>query len=349
VSRLWDAIDLLDVQAWIEQYVETKSGGPTELILKDCPKCHNNKGKLYVNPEKKVWICYVCEWGRNQHDIVILLSAISDRSLNDIRKEILEAVPAAVSGDMEEQLTKALNQNPDEQLDLALPISIELPGSDNFTTLTGQRVLAYCGRRGVKMDDIVRYKLRLSGKLGMTANSDRKWPGPFLVFPVFDTYGTPVGYQGRHVDGRDPKYVSSKSIANWLWPVENLRPWISLLILVEGPFDAMGLQRLGYTALCTFGKKLSLVQEHIIRELKPETLLFAWDLDAMKEIQRTVSRMSYAFDRVLVADFEHPSGKKVDPGDALNDVSVAAWIHERIAGAIDVASPEFLEWQLAKV
>jgi hypothetical protein len=338
MSRLFDAIALFDVGAFIEQYEDCVSGGPDELRVHECPKCLNQNHKLYVNTSKHVWICYVCEWGRNQHDIVVLLAAISGRTLNDIRKEILQDVPPAVSGDLEDLLRR-----PGPQLELPLeePEKIELPGSLSFTSYTGASVLAYAQQRGLTQSDVTQCRLRVAGRL-------KSHRGPWLVFPVFHE-GRAVAYQGRNIHNRPPKYASAGSISQYLWPEDNLCNQSSQLILVEGPFDALGLRRLGYTAVCSFGKKLSERQEQQLREWSPKELVFMWDADARSEVQNAVSRIAYAFPRTLVANLSNPTSfRKIDPGDALQDSQIASWIQSKVENAMDITSTEYLEWQLCR-
>ena len=71
------ALDYLDLQTWLEQYVETKTFG-TELRIRECPVCGNDKWKLYVNLEKKLWFCQRCTWGKNSRDVCILMSKVSN-------------------------------------------------------------------------------------------------------------------------------------------------------------------------------------------------------------------------------------------------------------------------------
>lgn len=337
MSRLYDAIELFDIGAFIEEYENVKSGGDDELRVHVCPKCGNENYKLYVNITKRIWICHVCEWGRGQHDIVVLLATLSERTLNSVRKEIMQDAPPAVSGDLEGLLyecqptPEAAPENPE----------IPLPGSDNFNSYTGMSVLEYAYRRGLLRSDILDNKLRVAGKL-------EHLRGPWLVFPVFHE-GKAVAYQGRNIHNRKPKHTSGGNIGQWLWPSDNLCNQTSKLALVEGPFDALGLRRLGYAAVCTFGKKLSSRQEQKIREWDPAELMFVWDADACNEIQNVVSRVSYAFTRTLVVDLSNPeSFRKTDPGDALQDSRAAAWIQARVEDAMDITSPEYLEWQLCQ-
>src|SRR5690348_5938740 len=95
-TSLEEALELLDLGDWLLQYTEGKYAGEEELRILECPNCGNSKEKLYVNVNKKAWQCKVCEWGRGIGDPVVLMAAVSGRSLTDVRIELTKMIVPAI-------------------------------------------------------------------------------------------------------------------------------------------------------------------------------------------------------------------------------------------------------------
>jgi hypothetical protein len=307
---------------------------------------------LYVNVDKQRWICYVCDYGRGLADITRLMSDVSGRTRIDVRLELCRLVTPAPKGDITEALMNAFDA-PVDSPDVYESEEIELPGTTDFTKgITSREVLQYAYNRGISPALVASLGLRYSGELSFKRRVGDlvRIRGPFLVFPV-TIANRAVSYQGRRLVNQDPKYVSAPNVKDWLWP---LGPELfnvysgGRLILVEGVFDALGLLGMGHAAACTFGKNISDKQLSLLGELNPREIVFAWDLDAKKEVARAVDRVAYRFRRTSVVSFDgHHSGQKVDPGDALIDPEAARWILSRINNTIDVRSPEFFQWRMS--
>jgi DNA primase len=356
MSRLDEALELLDVAAWLEGYTDAKSGGPGELRLHECPKCGDDRYKLYVNTEKRLFICYVCDWGRGVGDIVQLLAAVSGMSPFLVRAEIASMVVPAPAGDLTSKLEDAFGSSTEavEAGDYGAAPEIDPPGSPNFTGLTTRRILSYALGRGLTQEDVAFYRLRGSGSLEIRKEWNgkervTKISGPFLVFPVH-LGKKAVAWQGRRLKNEDPKYVSANNIKDWLWPLD--QSFFSLfadqrkVVLVEGVFDALGYLRLGIPALCTFGKSISLAQLNILHDLQPKEVYFAWDLDATRELQRAVDRVAHSFPSTYVVSFAGAYEGKLDPGDSLSRPELAPWLRECLDSAMDVRGPEFFSWRM---
>jgi hypothetical protein len=372
-DKLKDAIEFMDLGGWLDTYVATKHGGGSELRLETCPNCANSEYRLYVNTDTKVWICYVCDWGRYQGDVTVLMAMISGRNLFDIRKELLQSVKPAPVGDLQQLLMSRFQQAPKPLAELTPSTGIQLPGSDGWGGITSQKVWNYLIGRGLTDEEIVMYRFRTALKL-------RGFTGPFAVSPVFYK-DQPVNWQGRRIEGDfDPKYVSYDDIANWLWPIDQLQN--SLLaraqqaFLVEGVYDAAGMRRIGQPGLSTFGKKISERQIQLLIELGVREVYLCWDADSARtsdkriqsalkdpkvrvgmrgEIEQAALRCKRYFNTKVV-DLSNappllsPNGeriKKPDPGEILRAPSVADWVLSRINKAMPVDSLEFFEWRLS--
>lgn len=355
MQRLRDAIELLDLEEWLLQYSDSKSAGDYELRLRDCPQCGDDRFKLYVNTEKKLWICYVCDWGRGLGDVIQLMSAVSGKRATEIRLELLRTVKPATRGELATKLNDIFNDT-----DGVVPTSplenlteVELPGVDSFAGLTTQRVYTYAVHRGLTPELVSHLRLRAAGALYIHKRTGKpvKVSGPFLVFPVWCS-NTPVSWQGRRISKEEPKYVSASNVKDWLWPLTDLffsRYQGKRIILVEGVFDAIGLLMMGHAALCTFGKSISDNQAALLQELQPDEVTFGWDMDAYREVAAAVDRISYTFPRTFVTDFRYEGADKKDPGDALVDHEVGRWVLQCLDKAMDVRSPEFFQWRMSKL
>ena len=372
-DKLKDAIEFMDLGGWLETYVSTKPGGGSEVRLETCPNCMNAEYKLYVNTDSKVWLCYVCDWGRYQKDVTVLMSMVSGLNLFEVRKELLQSVKPAPVGDLGQLLMERFQHGTKPPPTLSPASGIELPGSDGWNGITSQKVWNYLISRGLSDDEIVMYRFRTALKL-------RGFTGPFAVSPVF-YQDRAVNYQGRRIEGDfDPKYVSYDDIADWLWPIDSLQN--SLLnrvhqaFLVEGVYDAAGMRRIGLPGLSTFGKKISERQIQLLIELGVREVYLCWDADASRttdkrlhnalrdkksrvglrgEIEQAALRLKRYFNTKVV-DLSNPPPlvcpdgrpiKKPDPGEILRAPSVSDWMQTRLDKAMGVDSLEFFEWRLS--
>lgn len=365
MTTLREAIDDLDLEAWLEQYVQLKDGGGDERRIEVCPKCGADDWKLYVNVEKKRWICYKCDWGRKRADgwapdLAELMAAVSDRHETAIRIELLSTVLPAISGDPGLVQTLAtLFAEPVSETRIYSPEAVVVPGAATFTGLTSQEVYQYATQvRGLRDAEI--RALRLGAALRLPARKVNpvtgkvnEVRGPWLVFPI-RVGQRDVAWQGRRIAGKEIKYLSSANVHDWLWPLEPcfFERYRSggAVVLVEGVFDALGFLRYGTPALCTFGKSISEAQVELLRELRPGEIIFCWDADATRESVRSVERIKSAFPETrisIVNLIDETHSVKVDAGDALVNTSVVLWLAERLRDRIDARSSAYVQWRLS--
>lgn len=335
MSRLDQALDFLDLEAWLSDYCEIKKASKDEIQLSPCPRCGQEKYKLYVNTSSFRFICFICNFGKGISDVCLLMSEVSGRNINDIRLELISMVvptppPSQFEGKLAETLNKVLVVNTTTEI---LPVT--LPGNMFDSGLTSNTVLNYAKVRGITDTFIEKYKLRVSNKL-------RNYPGPFLMFPIFYK-DVPVAWQGRKIVDVSPKYVSSDTIADWLWPVDQL---VDGVVLVEGVFDALGLLSIGVPALSTFGKKISKKQINLLYNSGIRNIVLGWDVDALQDIEKAAKQLSTSF-RVKLVDFSSiKAGFKVDPGELLKHPGLESVFKDCLDNTIKVGSDEFYNWQL---
>ncbi len=353
---MWDkikaALEQIDLADWLSDYADTKSAGDHEIRLEECPMCGNDKYKLYVNPGKPAWNCKVCDWGRGTGNVIELMSKVSGKSEYAIRAELLAVAPLAPkSGDITAALEQAFGEESIEEEEYDFK-EITPPGH----LLSSQGVIAgrvhdYALSRGLTEADVTKLQLRVANTL--LSPKGTEMAGPFLVFPV-QIGGKTVSWQGRRNADRDPKYISADNIKHWMYPFceQFFSLYKGTLFIVEGVFDALGMQRLGFPALCTFGTSVSNKQLNLMKELKPNKVCFAWDLGAHKEVIKTIERVSHVFPNTCVATTEGElAGRKLDAGEALRDEEAAEWVRKNVKeeNMIDVRSAEFFQWQMTKL
>lgn len=352
VDLVKDAVDQLDLEEWLSHYTDLKDGGGSERRLHTCPKCGNDSYKVYVNVDRKCWLCYVCDWGRGVGDIVELMAAVSDRHPTHIRIELASLVVPAPTGDILTQLKDLFDSDGETGIELHEAHEVAVPGDMSFTGITMQQVYAYAKRRGLTDQEIRNYGLRGASKVPART---KLVEGPWLVFPVRMAQKC-VAWQGRRLKDGQIKYLSASNIKNWLWPLDDAffkvyRPGMPVL-LVEGVFDAAGFLRYGAPALCTFGKSISEEQMRLLRMLNPTEVIFAWDLDAKKETTASIKRVSFAFPKTSVVRMDAPGDDlnlKVDPGEALRVPWVAPWLIQQLKSRLDVRSSEYFQWQMSRM
>jgi ribosomal protein L37AE/L43A len=344
MGKLEEALEFLDIEDWIGAYTETKHGGADEIRIKECPKCFNDKWKVYINTEKRIWFCQRCQWGLHNGDICQLLAHISGMNVHSVRMEVASTVVPAVSDEaFAEALDGRLNKKEvPEEFNIN---PIDLPGEAGLGGVTGKRAERYLLDRGMTLDDIEYYEMRISSKL-------RNKTGPWAVFPV-KYYGVPVACQGRKFSGNtEPKYLSSDQIADWMWPLDkkNLER-IEIrkqVVLVEGVFDAMAYIRAGIPALCTFGKNLSRSQLKLLQAHGVKRLSLSYDADAHKDIQKAADRIGHLFHTFVIELPPLEGMPKADPGDVLSGAIDESWLLEAVEDAIDTRTPEYWNWKLRK-
>lgn len=358
-QKIRDVLEEVDLESWLDQYVTLKPGGQySERVIETCPKCFNSNYKLYVNVERHLWICHVCDWGRHGR-LIDLMTEVSGRTALDIYKELAQLVAPAPAADFMDRLQSAFSPPEGKE---PLPIEmVSIPGDQDFSGIITSRVMNYVLRRGLSQEDAQLYQLRAAVKLF-------RFTGPFVVFPVLHR-GIPVGWQGRRAEGKsEPKYVSSDHIGNFLWPIDTLFADIieyrKHVVLVEGVFDAVALWKMHVPALCTFGKKISDKQVQLLQQLGVKSVAIMWDADAAVtsmqkrmngprglrgEIEAAALRLKRSF-KVHIVDLSDPPEfagvSKADPGEALCHPEIVVWLQERMETAIDVDSTQFFQWRL---
>lgn len=369
------AIDLFDLETYIEEtfhYRKVVSNQEEYQINCFSPNgCNGSdyKRHLYVNVDKKRWVCFRCGYGdhREQPGTSNLIQFLADAE--DVHKAViinrlLNLVVPTPSTDLRELLTNALEPTVEERQKRI----IDFPKEIYLLRSTGRlskNYRKYILNRGFTLTDLAELDTRYVIKYvfpkeeGQKRTFEWKWR---VVFPVYDLEGRCRSAVGRSITAKQ-----KNAWANWpnsdirdvVWPLghwDNSK-WVPLqkcrsVVLTEGVMDAHAVNTLTeHRALCTFGKKLSQPQMDLLMDIGAERVILAWDRDAKSQIRRAVRRLSSCFE-VFVFPFRSQGWRNFDFGDVLEgtmddpQVAVDALVQE-LANPLSIESPAFCAWAIS--
>lgn len=347
------AVALFDLEAFVRQtFAPLIESGADELRINcfapnGCAGA-DTKQHLWVNIQKRAWICYKCGYGdpRQQPGTGWLVRFLADA----------EGVSAL---EVIQRLTSTVEHTPDAELaeilrDRMEPVarSRSVPG----ITITLPRVfqecppLEYLKKRGVTVEMLRRYDARYCAARTLTLWHQR------VIFPIPNLAGEYVSAVGRVVTDRKPRWQNwpKSDIQSLLWPVGQhragvWRPFVprGVVFLVEGAFDVLGVEALGFQALATLGKKLSPQQVMLLQKLGVKNVILAWDYDAKGKMLSSVPRLRGRMQQVSVFPFIDPVWRDRDLGDMLRYPELVPIFLSEIDQCIVVDSPEYLAWETA--
>jgi 5S rRNA maturation endonuclease (ribonuclease M5) len=358
-QKLRKAISNFDLEEYVHQTftpVIVGSGGSELRINCFAPRgCRgsDNKQHLWINPEKKVWICYKCGYGNpvEQRGTAFLPRFVADAEgvpINQIIERFTGQVQTTPSEELEELLQDLFDKQA-RKVGQQVVEPLQLPAS--FTVPV---TLDYLRSRGVDSRMIHEHDIRYCSSVGL-----RKWYRR-VVFPIRDLDGTIVSAVGRTVvPGLEPRWMNwpNTDLQRMLWPLGrfSFQEWAPLqgplerVLVVEGVMDALGAEKAsGYVALATFGHKLSSRQVEVLQGLQPDEVTLAWDYDARSSMLQAVRKLQGRFRKVSVFPFRNLWWKTHDFGDLLTSGKMAdVFIEEVQHNRINVDSNEFIAWSSA--
>jgi len=350
--ELHRAVALFDLEAFIRQtFGSIVESGADELRIncfapQGCAGA-DTKHHLWVNVQKKAWICYKCGYGdpRQQPGTGWLVRFLADAE----GLSVLDVI---------QRLTSSFEHTPDTELAEILQDQLEprsqpkpVPGS-----ITLPRVfqvcphLEYLKQRGITLEMLRRYDARYCSAMQLRLWHQR------VIFPIPNLRGEYVSAVGRIVVDRQPRWQNwpKSDIQSLLWPMGQHRAGVwrpftprGVVLLVEGAFDVLGVEAAGFQALATLGKKLSPQQVLLLQQLGVKEVILAWDYDAKSKMVSSVSRLRGRMRQVSVFPFNDPVWRDRDLGDMLRYPELMPIFLSEIDQCITVDSPEYLAWETA--
>jgi hypothetical protein len=213
------------------------------------PSCDDETEHLWINLEKKVYHCWKCGYKGRVINNKLILNALKQRKYR-------QPVKRSFSSSNKEDSLKAI--------DPSVFIPLESLRLDH-------QAIQYILSRGITVKDC-------SNMGGMYCPVDRLYGR--IVFPIKDGEKI-VGWQGRSVYDRIPKYIIFGKKSLGMYNMKPLADYKKFVIIFEGIFDVLKVPDYGISIL---GKKLSDVQLRMISTfLQVKTVFIMLDSDANKE------------------------------------------------------------------
>ena len=272
--------DYLDCDG--QSYKQSMGTSGPQLNVHYCPFCGNQNWKVYVNEERGLGNCFVCNQTFNLFQFVKASSkCTSNREVFEILRK--------VGGEAAFMSTQNRPQIVIDEGPFQLPASVELD-SLQFRSLPDH----YAREFKLMYSEYGLWETKLDNGENYTQLFDQ-----MIIIPVFDLDGGLVTFQGRYIgdDKNRKRYLFPAGLPGTGVFLYNahvaLQRTSSTLIVGEGAFDVIAIQNMidkfgiiGATAIGTFGKQLSGgtgqfgSQVSRLRLLKGEgvkSIIFAWD------------------------------------------------------------------------
>lgn len=246
-----------------------------------CPFCNHHKKKLEVDLSTGLWNCWVCH--TKGKGVSFLLRKIN-APFNDIQN----------IKKYESYNSKKSDYNNDF---IFLP-DYYVAFDVNVSNFVQDRLINYLSTRGVSYDDIRKYKLGYSSKDPnniIIPSYDRNFKINYYVEKNIST--------GRYVN---PNYSKNQII------FESFVDWSSDIVIVEGVFDAMSVQR---NAVPLLGKILGTQLKESLLRSAVNNVYIALDSGETKDIMKISEYLLSIGKKVFIVDL--PEGE--DPSSIGKD------------------------------
>ena len=289
-----ELLDNFDIESWLDaegvEYKVTHGRSGTQLNVRCCPVCGNNKYKVYLNAETGLGSCFAGDHppGENYNKVKFVQAQLGTAS----RRDAISAIEAFVVGSIWQPKREKATAVPQETKQVDMPASHPLPiDGRNLKYLTDRNIdLITAEHFGLRYCSKGRYEYLWQGKQSWQDYSGR------ILIPIYDFNGEPLTFQGRDITGtKDRKYLfppMAATTGQTLYNVHRARE-ASRVVVGEGVFDVMAIWQavrddptLGdMIPVCTFGKKLTSsgdgndqVSQFIeLRRMGLKEVTFMWD------------------------------------------------------------------------
>ena len=280
VERVIERVSIVEV---ISDYVPLKRRGQNYVGL--CPFHSEKSPSFTVNEDKRLFYCFGCHAGG---DVIGFLAKHDGMGFSDAVRslgkrygiEVTEERKREQSGEVEEIFK--VNKAALEFFVTSLKSASGVPARDylkergyegepaerfrvGYAPGAGSLLYAYLKERNANVE--------LAVKIGLLGKDANRYYDRFrqrLIFPITDSQGRVIGFGGRSMDGREPKYLNSPESpvfrkASTLYGLYSAKGAIGKegsAIIVEGYFDLLSLRKAGFTnSVATMGTALTL--EHL--------------------------------------------------------------------------------------
>ncbi|WP_254281608.1 MULTISPECIES: DNA primase [Exiguobacterium] len=347
IAEVKQATDIVDL---ISERVELKKQGHRLVGL--CPFHSENSPSFSVSPEKGMYHCFGCGAGGNVFTFVMETEGLSFPETIERLATRANIAVEGVAGD--EELTR--DQVVRKQMRDAHRIIADLYHEVLMKTEAGEIGLTYLRERGLAEATIGQYKigyapdqrrftvdslerrgfdLEVMVEAGLISKSRSgeyfdRFEGR-VVFPIADRDGTIVGFSGRAIDDRQPKYVNTAETplfnkSELLFGFSQARASMrkqKRVLLVEGNVDVLQVAQAGTAeVVASLGTAFSSQHARALSRMVDEVVI-CYDGDhAGQEATLKVVRMleAYPLDvQVLMLP------EKTDPDDYIRTNGREQW------------------------
>jgi DNA primase len=330
-----------DVAEVIGRYVPLKRAG--RHFKANCPFHKERTPSFMVNTEKQIFHCFGCGVGGNvfsflmQHDRLTFPEAV-----RELAEHVGVRIPeqTASSGDGSSEILAGLMEKICRYFERTLlepsagrsaraylqERGVSAKARETFRlglALEGwDRLLKAAMSTGVAVAQLEAAGLVVKGKSGSSYDRFRNR----LIFPIMDARSRIVGFGGRSLDGREPKYLNSPETALYtkgrhlfgLPQAKDAMVRLKTAIVVEGYFDCVVLWDGGIAHVVSpLGTAMTSDQARLLKRYV-ENVILAFDADAAGEqaTLRGIDLLVEAGLQVRIASL--PEG--VDPDECLRSL-----------------------------
>lgn len=371
IAAVKERADIVDV---VSEHVVLKKRGREFVGL--CPFHEDKSPSMTVSPAKQLYYCFSC--GAGGHSIKFLME-LQQSSFTDVVLQLAQRYQVPVqtlSSGQQDRLQQQLSNQESLHRVLALAAGWF---QTNLQQAHGQAALDYLKQRGLngaiieqfqlgyapdswdallrhlgQVEHVTALQLEAAGlavpRQGGEGHYDRFRQR--LMIPIRDKQGRVVGFGGRSLDGREPKYLNSPETAVFrkgkiLFGLDVAAGAIhkaDLAVVVEGYFDVIALHGGGVrNSVAALGTALSSWQiKQLCRASTSKRIVLNFDGDSAgaRATQRAIQEVEQLAlqGQLELRVFSLPSGQ--DPDDYLRQHGSDAY-GRRLA-----AAPLWLDWQI---
>lgn len=360
-----------DWQSYVETHFDYKlsngKNGTEYRII--CPSCEHRSQKCYVNPERRLFNCYNCDFHTGRNDVYDFVSETEGLSRGQATLRLLNEYQPTTPDDniFLETLHHVFTGAKPEEEEAAIDIRVIAGLPPEARKLTDQDPGAVpfwrylLEERGLTASEIVAMQSHYIAEKSLPVYDENgKFKGDIghrILWPIYGGDGDLVSWQAREVPGSflgDPdrkesnqKYYFSPSsdTAKTVWPF--VPPYDDHVVLVEGILDCMAVRRLGkpWSAYSCFTKHLSEEQIKVLKKWGVKKVTLFWDKrDAKQAMIRAAEHLVMRNIEAYVCDLrDWPT--EVDPGKCLKLQNGEALLLSTLTKRISVEDVEFATWQ----
>ena len=350
--------------AW-DSYVQehyTVKWTPSDELRICCPLCGEDKFKCYVNPKKKVFNCFKCNFKLGNYDVFDFVAITEDitryQAMTRLVREYAAVTPedadmeAAIREGLDADTTSAHNRISDIKTIPHLP-----NGLKRLEERTDESApfWDYLIGRGITPEEIRAIQVYYTPEESLPVyDSKGKKRGDLanrVIVPIYGGNHDLVSWQGRDITIKakgDMKYLMApeSEVHRTLSPY--VRPFDKHAVLVEGVYDCLAVRRIpGVSAYATFTKKVNLDQMLRLKTWGVEEVTLFWDKrDAKPDMIKAVPELLMHFKKVYVLRM---TGwlDDADAGSMLADSAGTDKLIEVLKDRVDTYDDvEFTKWKL---